>query len=100
MIRSAAGKMMLATMLAGCVLVAQNSEFGLRTGCVSRPLFQSCGGASQFNYAWQMIDAQAGALYLEFPFILNTLIFYTATNSAPAVTLSQNNIFFIPGLRY
>lgn len=92
--------MMLASLLAGCALLAQNNEFGLLTGCVSRPLFQNCGGASQFNYAWQMIDARAGALYLEFPLILNTSINYTPTNSAPAVILSRNNIFFIPGLRY
>jgi hypothetical protein len=100
MFRTAAGKIVLVSMLAGCSALAQNNEFGLFTGCVSRPLFQNCGWTTQLNYAWQVLDTRSGALYLEFPLFLNTSINNTAMNSAPAVNLSQNNIFFIPGVRY
>src|SRR5579864_4647526 len=83
---------------AGAAL-AQNNEFSILTGCVSRPLFQNCGGATQFNFAWELLDTRAGGLYVELPLVLNTSIVAPA-NSQPPATLSNNNIFFMPGLRY
>jgi hypothetical protein len=98
--RTVGGKIALSAVLASCAAMAQNNQFSILEGCVSRPLFQNCGSTSQFSYAWEARAMGSGAFYIEFPLLLNTSIVETANHSLPAVALSHNNIFFIPGVQY
>jgi hypothetical protein len=83
-------EIVFASMLASCPALAQNSDFGLLYGfrpCRECPRSTVASG-SQFNYGYQLLSAQTGGLYVEFPLV-------SATNPVRNVTY-----LFAPGVRF
>src|SRR4051794_22661041 len=99
--------LMIAMAGAACAC-AQNSDVGLLLG-VSFPTTEvvggtnarvsaSAGASGQINYAWQVLSARAGDLYIELPFVVTG---HTSANITRSVTaLDNGGVFLVPGVRF
>jgi hypothetical protein len=101
-----AARTVLLLIMASSAAIAQNSDLGLLFGpslgtvhnAPDARLSEDLGFANQYAYAWQVLDTQAGGLYVEVPF---NFAGYTSGNTRDGVARGGTNSYlFTPGLRF
>jgi hypothetical protein len=103
--RASLRKILLLTLAPGAA-IAQNSDlsllFGPSHGMVrnspNAQVSEDIGFANQYAFAWQVLDAKAGGLYVEIPFHFAG---YSSANTRDGVARGGTNSYlFTPGLRF